>query len=284
MKTLLLKECMQDGRSFQIAAYNDSLEKSKKGLDNATHILALDLDEYLTPSNLSSNLKKLLRRHPTLDAISFLWYSDDYNYIGPPFQFHYQPITAIYRLDHVKTLAKISNKLKSCSHHNFIFEGGEHPSIGLGGLKNAKLSDEINTTSNCSKINASFLNTLDASSTEPWFVLHQIYRSEEEYLASLCRGRRHNNDNRPLKINRWGRSPYPWYKSSPINIAFRHQDLNKYKRAFLRFTTKYGIDKQIKIAQALIRDKTTFLDMMLSKDSALITEFKQVFKGTRYGR
>ena len=278
----LLTDCINNGKNFQLAAYNDSLIKSKQGFDNATYLLALDLDEYLTPLDLANNLKNLLHQYPTLDAISFLWYSDDYEYEGPPFQFHYQPTTTLYRLDHVKTLAKITNKLKSCNHHNFIFESEKQPSIGLGGLNNAKLSDNTNTSCNCSKVNASFLNTLDASSTEPWFVLHRIYRSEEEYLASLCRGRKHNNDSRPLKINRWGLSPYPWYKSQPIRLEFKQQDLDKYLTEFHLFTAKHGINKQIKIAQELISNKTSFLAKMIRENTSLATEFKQVFKGTRH--
>ena len=278
----LLNSAIKEGKSFQLAAYNRSLERSRRGKDNATHILTLDLDEYLIPSNLKNNLKQLLRQCSSFDAISFLWYSDDFNHKNPPFQFHIKATSKVYRLDHVKTLARISENVQSCNHHNFYFKRGKEPLIGLGGLQNIKLSDQINTTSNCSKVNKSFLHTLDSYSTEPWFVLHRIYRSEEEYLASLCRGRKHNNDNRPLKVNRWGLAPYPWHKSDPITLSFKQKDFDNYLQGFRRFVTQSGVERQLKVAQQLITQKNKVLEDMLVENNKLITEYRQIFIGTRY--
>ena len=71
--------------------------------------MTLDLDEFLVPRNMSETLKDLLNRQKTPDCLSFLWYSDDFI----PKEVFASPIKAentIYRMDHVKTISKLSKK------------------------------------------------------------------------------------------------------------------------------------------------------------------------------
>ena len=113
----LRSEAIQQNSSFQISAYNQSLHQQ----GGATHLMALDLDEYLVAKNLDDNLQNLLRRQKTPDCLSFLWYSDHFNH-KDAFTHPIQKKNTIHRMDHVKTVSKISGKIHSCSHHNFIYK------------------------------------------------------------------------------------------------------------------------------------------------------------------
>ena len=278
----LLDKSLATGKSFQIAAYNKSLRRSKRKKDNATHLLTLDLDEYLTPANLKHNLKNLLTENNKADAISFLWYSDDYSKSKAPFQSHLRGKTTVYRLNHVKTLARVSKRIKSCLHHNFLFKGDGPVSNAFGGLYNIQLSDKTNTSIHRSKVNMSFLDILNAREVEPWFILHCIYRSEDEYLASLCRGRQHNNDSSPLKKNRWGLRPYPSFNPIELVVAFDKNEVRGYKSDYQAFISTCGIRKEIKSARGMIKKRVKELDDLLKSDPQLLKSFAQIFRGTRY--
>ena len=278
----LLIKSLAKGKSFQITAYNKSLRRSKRNKDNATHLLTLDLDEYLTPTNLKNNIKNLLSENREADAISFLWYSDDYSRSQAPFQPHLQEKTTVYRLNHVKSLAKISERVESCLHHNFLFTGGTPVFNAFGGLHDIQLSDNVNASIHRSKVSMSFLDTLNANEVEPWFILHCIYRSEDEYLASLCRGRKHNNDPSPLKKNRWGLRPYPSFKPVELVVEFDKKALRGYNAEYQSFISKCGVRKEIKSARGMIKRRVKELDNLLKADPQLLKSFAQIFRGTRY--
>ena len=278
----LLTKSLAKGKSFQITAYNRSLRRSKRNKDNATHLLTLDLDEYLTPANLKENIKNLLTENKEADAISFLWYSDDYSRSQATFQPHLRDKTTVYRLNHLKSLAKISGRIKSCIHHNFLFTEGAPVSNAFGGLHDIQLSDNVNTSIHRSKVSMSFLDTLNAHKVEPWFILHCIYRSEDEYLASLCRGRKHNNDSSPLKKNRWGLRPYPFFNPIELVVAFDKEELRSYKAEYQSFISECEIRKEIKSARGMIKKRVKELDNLLKADPQLLKSFAQIFKGTRY--
>ena len=116
----LRHESIKEQRSFQISAYNNSLHHSSE----TTHLMALDLDEYLICKNMNERLSTLLERQKSPDCLSFLWYSDDYS-SKESFSHPLQLENKIYRMDHVKTISKLSKKVHSCSHHNFIYKNEE---------------------------------------------------------------------------------------------------------------------------------------------------------------
>lgn len=280
----LFQKSLAKKRSFQIEAYNRALKKSQKSKEPVTHLLILDLDEYLTQRNLRGNFKKFLRRSLDSDIISFLWYSDDFENSEKAFGNIFNRNTFLYRMDHVKSIAKISPILKSCSHHNFIFEDQSNPKNTFSSLRKVQLSDGENSSFNRSKIDKGFLDGLNPKTPEKWFVLHQIYRSEPEYLASLCRGRQHNNDNNLLKVNRWGRKPYPYYKSKSLKMRIQPQKLEAYNHDFQEFTKKTKIKRKLRRAHRMVLATAKHLDQLIKKDSAIISTYKNIFSGTIYER
>ena len=269
-------ESIKEKRSFQISAYNNSLHHSSE----TTHLMALDLDEYLICKNMDERLSTLLERQSSPDCLSFLWYSDDHSSkksFSHPLQTH----NTIFRMDHVKTISKLSRKVQACSHHNFIYKNEERVINLLGGTI-IRLDDNINTESRRSKLSKQQLNALSAENTEPWFVLHCIYKSEEEYLASLCRGRGHNNDQRPLKVNRWGMSSYPYYAKEPIHWHPSKEKISQYKIGLDNFIQKNDLEEELCIAKNSIKEATNYLDELLREQPHLRTDYKKIFAGTKY--
>ena len=272
----LRAESIEQNRSFQISAYNQSLHNP----GGATHLMALDLDEYLIPKNLDDTLQDLLKRQTTPDCLSFLWYSDDFNH-KDSFEHPIQSTNTIYRMDHVKTVSKISGKIHSCSHHNFIYKKKGEITNLLGGTI-VRLDDNINTESNRSKLSKQQLNALSNNQTEPWFVLHCIYKSEKEYLASLCRGRGHNNDQRPLKVNRWGMAPYPFYKHDPIHWSPSPEQVERYQNDLSQFIQDNDLENELKEARHDILKKADNLDNLLTEQPSLKKQYKKIFTGTKH--
>lgn len=67
----LLKRCQGLGKNYQIAAYNESFKKSLQGLDSATHILFLDLDEYLISKIKRDNISYLVNSQEGVGVFLF---------------------------------------------------------------------------------------------------------------------------------------------------------------------------------------------------------------------
>jgi|TARA_B100002051_G_scaffold260021_1_gene280130 hypothetical protein len=278
----LFIESSKVGRPFQIDAYNQSLKKSKDGDDPATHLLVLDLDEFLTPNNLEGNIKQIIQESPSTDVFSFLWYSDDYKKMKSPFGLPFQKETSIYRMDHVKSMANISSDLISCNHHNFIYRETYNPANQFAERTDIRLNDDNNTSIRRSKLNQEFLNTLDQENPEAWFVLHCIYRSEIEYLSSLSRGRSHNNDLRPIKSNRWGLKPYPAYSSEEIIMNIAPAQLKSYRRDYNLFKRNSKLLGKIKRARGHTRSRAEALDKFISSNPSILNTYKRCFAGTKH--
>ena len=274
---VLLEKAIKEGTSFQKNVYNQSLEQIKSKDQHISHLLKLDIDEYLTPRNLNGDIKSLITNFPSVDVLSFLWYSDDFNekshQISPPFKDE----TIIYRMNHVKSMAKISRDLSSCTVHNFKFRPSHDPS--------SQLADLSNTSHQCfnqGMLDRNFLESLDPSQPENWFILHCMYRSEPEYLTSLYRGNKQNNDSNLLKKNRWGRKPCPIFPSKPIIFSPLATQLAEYRMSYLEFMQNSNLQTEVKQAERFLMEKVDTLDQLIRDNPTLLNTYYQCFRGTRY--
>ena len=240
------------------------------------------MDEYLTPKNLEGNIKKLIQSSPSADIFSFLWYSDDFEELKPSFSLPFRESTSIYRMDHVKSMAKISTNLTSCNHHNFIYRESYIPRNQFAERSDILLSDDKNTSIRRSKVNHEFLNRLDPRQPEEWFILHCIYRSEAEYLASLCRGRGHNNDARPIKSNRWGFQQYPEHPSDKITLTIPTKNIINYRKSFNLFKRNSNLKGKIKRARRFVAGREKSLGIIISKNPSIVDTYKRCFFRTKH--
>lgn len=275
----LLRKCKEQGKKFQLAAYNKSLRRSRQGADNATHILFLDLDEYLICRSAGEKISQLIDSSPGVDVFSFLWYFENWDKKKKAFSNPITDNTIGIRNNHVKSLIKISKKIKSCEHHNAVFRDGITPKNLLSDTL-IPLSDTNNTRLNRSLVNNSLIHALGKDKTEGWFVLHCVYRSETEYLASLVRARAHNNHPAPIKDNRWGlQNP----NGQALNLNTNKGKL-QYNLNLFAFLTKNKLFNELSIARRHLIRRREALDELLSQQPNLLSDYKKVFQGTVYSK
>lgn len=267
---MLMKDCIKRSTSFQLTAYNRSFKITQTLQDDTSHILLLDLDEYLTPFDLQSNLKDLIKQNPPVDIFSFLWYSDDYNSNDDTFSKAYKHNTNIYMMNHFKSMARVEI-ISRCNHHNFLTNKSNESLLNqVAGTTDTFLDDDLNTDLIRSKIKGSFNNEMLKIKPLQWFVHHRIYTTPIEYLASLLRERSHNNDDRPIKVNRWGRAPMPGMDYEALPLNFSHSALSTYNRDYDNFLSNCKLHDEILISQNMLYDRAPAAIQAIRKNSDLL--------------
>jgi hypothetical protein len=270
----LYKKSQQSRQNYQRAAYNKSLKRSKRGIDSATHILLLDLDEYLINRHSGDSIKRLISSRPDVDVFSFLWYFEFWNNSKKTFS---DPIIDNHvgiRNPHVKSLAKISKNLMSFGIHNADFKPGHTP-VNLLSDTNIHLIEQ-NTSHRRGLLNHNVLETLDKEVTEGWYILHCVYRSQTEYLASLIRATVDHPD--PIKRNRWGlNNP----RGSKLKLA-RSNGRIRYAIGLYVFLIRHQLRYELCTAQKQLVRRLEKLDTLLKKQPSLLEKYSQVFIGTTY--
>ena len=246
-------------------------------IDNAIHILFLDLDEYLINRATGDRVNKLVESHPGADAFSFLWYLEHWNQNKKKFSDPVSNNTAGIRNNHVKSLIKISRKIKSCSHHNAQFKDGYIPVNLLSDTK-IRLVDGENSSLNRALVSNDIVKRLSKETIEGWSVLHCVYRSETEYLASLIRARALNNHTDPIKNNRWGLiNP----DGQILNLKNAKGSLS-YKFKLFLFMTRHKLHQELRVARNNLIQRREKLDLLLKNRPEILTKYSKVFRGTIY--
>lgn len=118
-----LKNCLNEGRHFQREAYRAIYQSAAN--QGFTHIIFLDLDEYWMPKNGVSSICEFVTNFSKADAVSFKWYLDTPSQSTKKFPL---PVDCklLQRNRHVKTLLKISNRIKKIDIHNHQIENGSY--------------------------------------------------------------------------------------------------------------------------------------------------------------
>jgi hypothetical protein len=268
----LLERCLTRGENFQVTAYKEMLESTKQ-TDECTHIICLDLDELWTPKDFKTDINSAIRNNNS-DAISFQWHLDTPSARRTKFARPFDLVNTYQKNRHVKTIAKLSSKPIKINIHNYSIDDGVY-SLCDGNTFDSLDPDQHSR----SKVSNDYFSETKTE-VDTYFILHQMYRSCEEYIASLSRGRSHAGDGRAIKINRDG------YILEPLSQHGLAHDIpneliSDYNDFYARFVTLTGIQDMIIDARKFNEDK--FQDITdkirLSKDFYL--EFINQFKGAK---
>ena len=273
----LFRKCQSIGKNYQEAAYNQSYKRSLRCHDNATHLLFLDLDEYLINRQQKKCIMDLIHAHPEADVISLLWYFETWDNNKKTFANPILSNAEGIRNPHVKSLVKVSRKVKSCRHHNARFKDNYSPTNFLSDT-NIKLVEGENSYHMRALVNNEVLHNLDKQETEGWAVLHCVYRSETEYLASLIRARAHNNHSDPIKDNRWGlKNP-----AGDIIPLSRTKSKILYQINYAIFLVKHRLFNELRRAQEKVINRRQRLNELLNSQPDIVVKYSKVFAGTQY--
>lgn len=155
---------------YQSMIYGIAFEKAK--LTGDDYVMFLDIDEFWTPSDLSTSIQEYLAIHNTPDIMSFPWAMKiDLEEFSPPFESK----THFRLTPRVKTILKTSVEITKMYPHGVISPSSK--SILPCGKLHARQGEY--------KLDMSFVYS-DLPSA---FINHRYCRSEMEYISMLGRGR-----------------------------------------------------------------------------------------------
>ena len=280
-----LKKCTLKGKNFQKHIYSRVFKKCKRD-GSFSHLLVLDLDEYLMPDKLENNLKDLIRSSGETSVVAFPWCLDAPNSSEvKPFQKFICPIINLTPHRIVKSIGRISD-IKKVLPHGFILSSKSiHSSI----TANRKLSIGIKINQNNSRIHGShlgrkLLKIFKNRISESWFTLHRINKSEAEYLASLLKGRpskvAKKDFNLLLKNNRKG---FKIFNPKTMHQkTYDRSSVEKYYIDYHEFLSKTRMHSELKKSQDFVFEQLNELDNTVKENPDIIDIFKKQFAGTRY--
>jgi hypothetical protein len=227
------------GGHFQQRSYSEELALARKD-GYITHIMYLDIDEFWLTKDLNKSIHQFIKNHLEADSISFAWH---FEYPSNPdiFSSTLNEKFKVQKNMHVKSIHRITDRFKRPDIHNGTHDDGkyltangiEFPSNIFNGCERAGLPDQL------FKVN---LDNLDSS-----FIYHRIYRSQQEYLATLLRGRPHEKNNVSLKSNRWG---YRSLSNVPvIDVTYDEKVIKSLKEDFSLFLKTHGLEHHLEASQ-----------------------------------
>jgi len=264
----LLQKCKATGKNFQIEAYSEIFKNAKQ--EGFTHIFFLDIDELWTPIDFSKSIKEVLLESTNVDAISFQWMIDIPDLNRSDFERPFNPPCKLTKDRHVKTITKISDKVKEIQVHNTVIEEGVYK-LSDGSLFLETEKDQHSR----SKVSLErFNSTRDI--LESSFILHLVHKSQREYLASLLRGRQHVNNDHIFKNNRWGYLQIP---NQGISFTIGTKKIEEYNQGFELFIQESRIFDELVKAQHFVTRKFNSAILILTSDITLVDKYSEQLKG-----
>ena len=263
-------------RSFQQVVYRFAwnTEKYRK---NVSHLAFLDIDEYLISSSFGENINTMFDSAGKFDILSNVWYSDLPSEIEP-FTRLFCESQMVQKMSIIKSIGRLKSNIGFPMVHNFkrvqrkpdkiksiLSSGTAVKYSGLG----KRLSQEDADRS--------------VNSIEPWFVFHRIYRSHDEYCASLMRGRKHRSNDAPIKDNRNGYIPMEENSrliGPPMQYSINSKICRNYHKGFKRFIEDCNLAEEIKSGQKFVKKRYKELEQLVNDNPDLLKQYSTVFRGT----
>ena len=272
-----LQKCLERNQKYQISAYNKSINRSKNGKDSATHILFLDIDEYLINTKGRNCIKSLIRSCPDADAFSFLWYFEHWQGNKKAFA---NPLTghrSAVKVCTLKTLIKVSSRIKSYNQHNAIYDENCQPK-NLLAETGIHLIPKINACERRAMVTKQLLQMLGEDNVEEWIIYHSIFKSRTEYLSSLLRGNQQSLYSAPVKTNRWGLTN----GDGDIVYIDLSRRQKRHKIGYALFLLKYNLYSELIDAKKYLFERRLQLHSLLRNEPWIREKWPHIFKGTMY--
>jgi hypothetical protein len=240
----------QTTRSPQNLVYETELELTPSG--EFTHIMFLDLDEYYTPLDFQTPITDFIKT-VTAQVCCFEWVIQVKD--EEPFSSSFDVCIQGVKARQVKSIYETTIQAKQINPHNIYIENGKY-----------QLADgETFIVNNINHFSLVPIEEL-RKPLKRAFILHRMYRSELEYVASLKRGRPIQGVKKSsmFKDNRNGIPNHTKTQS----IHFSSDCINKYKESLEDFIQLHGLENEIKKSQLLVRNRfDEVVDMIINASS-----------------
>lgn len=217
----------------QTEIYKHEIMRSRK--QGFSHVLFLDIDEFWTPLDLTTTIKTFMSKK-TADVICFEWFNRTNEHT--PFLPSIQTVLEGIKGNHVKSIMATQVIVEAINPHSVLAYKAEHQFVD--GSKYYVDQD------NFAKISSAQVN----SPIKDVFILHRMYRSQEEYVALLLRGRPIQNRLYAdmFKTNRSGYIP----RSPKIKIHFAAESVEPYGVFMKNFIFNYKLQEEIDLGKQFI--------------------------------
>lgn len=280
----LMGTSVRANKSFQQIIYHFawSTERRRRKL---SHLAFLDIDEYLVSSSFGQNIDSMLRAAGNFDILSNLWYSD-LPRNAEPFSRVFEESQMLQKMSIVKSIGRLKSKIGIPIVHNFngITRNRSNINALMSNGKTIKYAAAKKFSGK--RIDPNFCSSL-IGQYEPWFVFHRIFRSHDEYCASLMRGRKHRSNDAPIKDNRSGfiaMEPSKMTVGAPMQYKINQRQNYNYQRNFEHFINKCNLGNEVLKGQNFVRQKYKDLEQLVAQKPNLLKQYSEVFKGTLFER
>ncbi|WP_462169258.1 glycosyltransferase family 2 protein [Pseudoalteromonas lipolytica] len=239
-------------RSVYLAAYEQSRNSE------FTHLMFLDIDEFWTPLDFKSTIHDCLNK-VNADVVSFEWFihMDE----KQPFFRTFKAQIQGQRAKLVKSVIRTNKHLRALNPHNVNIKEANYR-LADGSVFNFKIGESHSVKSN--------------TVLKPFFILHRMYRSELEYVATVSKGRADIASRTIFKDNRKG-----YYEESSKNDVFKinGDNLNHYYFQFECFINEFGLDSILEKARSLVnlrfKETVEIIKDVSSRDFVLVNKIFQ---------
>lgn len=250
-----MEECRAKDLNFQAYIYKKIYEETLQ--EDFTHLIFLDIDEYWCSANFTETIKGFLERVSDFDVCMFQWLIEIPNAKRGINDFALQAEIVGQKSNHVKSLMNLKANILAIRIHNYVIKNGHYI------LPDKKIVNFLDDD----RSRGILPDTIFENSRlllEDYFVYHQVFRSQEEYIAGLLRGNKQNGDDSILKTNRFG-----YLASNPeifnINWSIDQQVLEDYRLDYLAMTT--ALDEELEKAKDFVLDRKDKVINLLKSDS-----------------
>ena len=278
----LLDLSLKAKQSFQLVIYDHAI-KNEKASRRFSHLLFLDIDEYLMPEKWRSNVSGLLKQSKDADVVSFLWHSDIPSAHQTPFSPVLQGSIWMKKMCQMKSMCRLDGAAERSKIHTFIANEKNAKSIDF------RLSDGSTPSlfNKNKRLSSSDLDRLSGK-FEPWFIYHRVFRSHDEYCSSLAKGRVHRTVPNPIKDNRYGyqipaEKKDGWrFHGNQIEYRINRWQLFLYRCSYALFIRRLGLKKSIAKGQSIAMDRYQKLKKLIDDKPELKQLYSRQLKSTRF--
>lgn len=240
---------------MQSRAYAEAYGRA--GMNEFDYVLFVDIDEYLTPRKKSISIDKVLHTYDSPEFLKFKWF----NLATSTKEFEFPLKTSVKGVnsDVPKFILKTN------------LEGVKFKSTHLASTKN------INKRylSGLGRIKDYEKQQIQDSVDSEFVLLHNLYRSEVEYLATLLRGDFIFKSSHGIKLNRKG-----WLREESDILDINRDIVEQFKDHYQQLINKAELKPLIDIAQELLRIKAYKLEKICKEVDIEYKKIKKVLKGT----
>lgn len=165
--------------------------------EDFTHLMFLDIDEYWCAADFTESIKDFLVKVADFDVCMFQWLMENPNEQRRIDDFSFQSVIVGQKSDHVKSLINLKSVVMAIRIHNYFVKKGRY-------ILSNEAAIQFDAEDRVRGILPNSFFEANRSKLGDYFIYHQIFRSQDEYLAGLLRGNKQVGDDSLLKTNRFG--------------------------------------------------------------------------------